>query len=353
LAPLSSISTRNLIFLLFIACCIASSLSCRFSPLTPADVAIHNPYSSFDYCLRVKDSTTIGMAINLSLPAAEYQWETSLGSIRGHGNRVTYIASGGGGTARIHLRVLSGTTVLSERRYSIFVYKQLVLLRADDLKYFGSDIFPPQWERFIGYIKSKGIVAALGLIGRSLDQGSPAYDAMVASLQSSGSFEIWNHGYTHDITPQWDEFRNTSYDDQKNHLMLTQNLASQKLDITLHAFGAPGGYIDSNTTKAIDQIDDIKIWFGGDPRSKKTIVGPSGCFIESPTFVPNYQNFIKTYSADTSFYMLYCHPFEWNEAQFETFQKIIDYLMEEGVTFVTPTQYYESFASKRNVRANG
>ena len=333
--------------------CITMNPCCRFSLLSPDDVVARNAFSSYDCCLKVKDSTTIQVSLDSSAANPIYQWRTSIGRIEGQGNQVMFIAPDTGGIARVHLSVLSGATLLYERNFSILVYKQLVILAADDLKFFISDILPPQWDRFISYIKSKGIVSGIGLIGRSLVEGNSSYLALVASLQSSGNFEIFNHGYTHDLTPQWDEFQNTTYDFQKEHLLLTQDLAQSTVNITLHAFVAPGGYIDSNTIKAIDEIDDIKIWFGGDPRSTKIVLNEPYCHIESPTFYPNYQEFVSRYSPDSGLYVFHFHPYEWDDRGFGDFQKIIEYLIQEGVTFVTPTQYYESFASKTSVKAGG
>ncbi len=344
---------RKIAFIFFMVCCISMNPSCNFISLSPEDVVVHNPFSSFDCCLRVKDSTTIRIDLVSSPTNPQYQWETSIGTIEGQGNQVTYIAADSAGTSRVHLRVLSGNSVVYEKYFAIFVYKQVVLLKADDLKYFISDILPPQWDRFIGYIKSKNIVAGLGLIGYSLVEGSPSYSATVASLQRSGNFEIWNHGYTHELQGQFDEFQNTTYDFQMNHLLLTQNLAKEKLDITLHAFGAPGDYIDSNTTKVIDAVDDITVWFNGDPHSKKVVLSVGGCYIESPIFHPNYPDFVSAYSPDSGRYLFQFHPYEWDDNGFENFQRIIEYLMQAGVTFVTPTQYYESFSSKTIVRATG
>lgn len=317
------------------------------------DVVVHNAFSSFDCCLRVKDSTTIRIDLNSPPTNPLYQWETSVGGIEGQGNQVTYIAPDSGGTSRVHLRVLSGNSLLYEKYFAIFVYKQLVILKADDLKFFISDILPPQWDRFIGYIKSKDIVAGLGLIGYSLVEGNSSYCALVASLQRSGNFEIWNHGYAHELQEQSDEFRNTSYEFQMNHVLLTQDLAKAKLDITLHAFGAPGDAIDSNTIKVVDAVDDITVWLNGDPHSKKVVLSVGGCNIESPTFHPNYPEFVNAYSPDSGHYLFQFHPYEWDDQGFEEFQRIIEYLIQAGVTFVTPTQYYESFSSKTSVRASG
>ena len=93
-----------------------------------------------------------------------------------------------------------------------------------------------------------------------------------------GSFEIWNHGYNHKLNginengETYHEFWNTTSDYQKEHLEKTQELALEKLGITLRAFGAPGNNHDSITLDVMNENDDIKVWFYGNPESNKIVL---------------------------------------------------------------------------------
>ena len=51
---------------------------------------------------------------------------------------------------------------------NIIVYKQLIILKADDLNYSSGYIIPLGFQRFIDYVEKKEILASLGIIGNSL-----------------------------------------------------------------------------------------------------------------------------------------------------------------------------------------
>ena len=335
--------------------CIAFTVGCRHAILDPQDVVVRNPYASYVRCLRTADSVTIRVSVGSATAGATYEWETNGGSVLGNGATVTYVAPPTPGPVTVRVRVAGPASVLLEKEITIYVYNQLVMLKADDLTYYSNDLLSPRWFRFLDLIRSRNIVAGLGLQGYSLTAGNDAWCTLLSSLQLSGRFEIWNHGYTHELNQvdsrggTFDEFQNTTEDFQRNHLMMTQNLARTKLGLTLHAFGAPGNAIDANTTKVIDGADDISLWMNGDPGSSKLVVRESDCLIESPTFHPNVQEFTNAYNAAERLYLFQCHPDDWNEQGFRDFETILDYLSQRGVTFVTPTQYAVSFSSRAAV----
>ena len=122
-------------------------------------------------------------------------------------------------------------------------------------------------------------------------------------------------------------------------MLKTQNLAKEKLGITLHTFGAPGNKIDENTVKVIDELDDIKVWYYGLKESSKMVLNRT-VNIESPTGNPNYQKFINNYKPQNNYLALQIHPNRWDDTKFDEFKKIIDYLIGEGFTFIKPYEYY-------------
>jgi Uncharacterized protein conserved in bacteria (DUF2334) len=350
---------KRMLFLYLIVPCVLMNQGCTISFLGPENDTAYNAFSSFDCCLRIGDSTKILMDLNSTDTNLVYQWETTLGRIEGQGKEVTYVAPDGKGSSIIHVKVLSGQSVLSEKFFSIYIYKQLVILKADDLTFYSSDVLSPNWFRFIDYIKNQNIVAGIGIKGYSLADGNSSYDALVTSLQRGGYFEIWNHGYTHllngtnELGELYDEFQNTSYEYQQQHLMMTQNLAKAKLDLTLHTFGAPGNSIDDNTLRAIDQNNDIKVWLDGDDRSKKVVLKEEGCFIEYPIFSPSFQSFLTDYSSNKVYYVFQVHPNKWSDRGFDEFTKIITHLKEADVTFITPYEYYCNFYLHADLRGTG
>ena len=191
---------------------------------------------------------------------------------------------------------------------------------------------------------SENLKAGLGLIGNSLEGSNPAYIARIQDAYRSGHFEIWNHGYDHmlNVTSQPGqyirEFYGTSYAHQTEHLLKTQNLAKEKLGITLHAFGAPYDHSDQNTVRVIDETDDIRVWFFGDPVSSKCVLGRYAD-IEFPVHNPDYEKFLQDYDSEKEYLVFEIHPNSWDDPRFEQFEKIIDWLKAADVTFVTPYEY--------------
>ncbi|MCJ8013528.1 polysaccharide deacetylase family protein [Paenibacillus sp. KQZ6P-2] len=221
---------------------------------------------------------------------------------------------------------------------------QWIILKADDLIYDSVHTLPAGFNKFIEYISRKQIKASLGIIGRSLETDVTAYFDALQEIHSSGLFEIWNHGYQHLLRGRkvrgemFDEFQNTSSEYQYDNMLKTQQLAKTKLGITLRTFGAPGNAIDDNTVKAIEQIDEIKVWLFGKPSGKLVLY--RYCDIEYPTLKPDYSKFVEHYTTQRDYLVLQVHPKEWSKEDFMEFEKIIDFLLTKDVAFITPYDFY-------------
>jgi len=275
---------------------------------------------------------------------AEFKWLTSIGTIRGSGRHVTYYAPSEEGWITIKVIIFDGISMISDS-VDILIYKQIIILKADDLEDNSSGIIPIRWEKFISYCQANDIKANMGLIGNSLNNANPSFVSYLKSIMQCELFEIWNHGYDHIVGQTnsygetYSEFQNTSYEYQKNQLLKTQNLAKKMLGIKLRAFGAPGNKIDENTSKALDEIDEIKIWFFGLENSKKLIL-KHFLDIEFPTHHPVFEKFLEKYDSKIKCIVFQIHPNSWGEQDFEEFTKIIDYLTEQEVTFLKVYEYY-------------
>ena len=55
---------------------------------------------------------------------------------------------------------------------------------------------------------------------------------------------------------------------------------------------------------------------------------------------PNLGNFMEAYDPEQPYLVLEVHPDEWNEAGHAGFQRIVEFLLGEGVVFTTPYEYY-------------
>jgi peptidoglycan/xylan/chitin deacetylase (PgdA/CDA1 family) len=62
--------------------------------------------------------------------------------------------------------------------------------------------------------------------------------------------------------------------------------------------------------------------------------------IEYPTFVPRYDRFVDGYvhNRGRDYFVIQGHPWHWNDHDFGEFVKIVDFLIGQGTTFVTPSE---------------
>jgi peptidoglycan/xylan/chitin deacetylase (PgdA/CDA1 family) len=221
---------------------------------------------------------------------------------------------------------------------------QIIILKADDIRRDPEHILSPRWQKFITYIIDQNIQASLGLIGNSLEGEHPAYFDRLKEIHNSPHFELWHHGYDHVLNATNDrgetycEFSNTPFEHQLDHLHRTQDLAQEKLDITFHTFGAPGNKIDDTTCVAIDQIDDLEVWFYGHPQSQKYLLKRS-INMEHPTHNPDFAAFKTQYNPQIECLTLQGHPNSWDDQRFHQFDLIIQFLKQQGCTFALPYAY--------------
>jgi len=247
----------------------------------------------------------------------------------------------------------SNVTNSSPTNNLIQEHGQVVVIKADDLRFDSENIISDKWLRFFNYIERKNLKASIGVIGKSLSIGNNSYFSYLKYLAKSNNFELWNHGYLHllngenDKGEKYHEFWNRSFEYQKEHLLFTQNMAKEKLGINFHGFGAPGNNIDSNTVKAIEEIPEIKVWFYGNKNSSKLVLD-LGAIIEVPTGVPNYEAFVNHARIDNDVLTLQVHPNQWSQKEFDEFKRIIDYLVEKDVTFMNGYEYYQLLQKERN-----
>lgn len=227
----------------------------------------------------------------------------------------------------------------------IFIYKQFVLLKADDLIFDPKNTVSFKWNKFFEYSLENEIICNIGIIGNSLEHGDHNYRTYIKTLINSYNFEIWNHGYNHIVNftfssgKTFSEFQNTTYEYQKNALEKTQILCRKFLDFTPIAFGAPGNAIDSTTTDVINENINIKIWYYGFKNSEKLLLDRKS-EIEFPYGIPDYSKFIENYNSEDQVVTLQVHPNMWNYQNFAEFEKIIDFLKSQNVTFITASDYY-------------
>ncbi|MDQ1355552.1 MAG: hypothetical protein QG657_5862 [Acidobacteriota bacterium] len=300
--------------------------------------------------VKIKQSLTLTVQIyggNTDPQQYSFRWWTTAGTITkiAPGNKAAFIAPDQKCSAEIGVEVKDKNNTTSTQTVSIIVYKQVAILKADDVICASGGIMPPRWQTFLEYMTQKHIKVCIGLVGNSLEHGNSSYIERLKELSQLEYFEIFNHGYDHLLYQvdengnQYCEFFNTPWEQQKEHLLKTQNLSKDKLGITLHTFGAPGNMIDNNTTKAIESVADLKIWLYGNPSLTKLVLNKWG-LIETSTGYPDYDAFLKKYDPTVDYYVFQIHPNRFTPESLEVFKKILDYLIQQQVTFLLPYEYY-------------
>ncbi len=145
------------------------------------------------------------------------------------------------------------------------------------------------------------------------------------------------------------EFSGTSYAFQKAHFDSATNIIKTKLGIQMHSFGAPYNQNDTTCLRVINEDTNYKnIMFSQVTPSAGVgfISLTNRVFIESATGVPDSAYFMASYLSKKSTYTDYMvmqgHPYAWTtDAKQLEFQKIVNFLISEGVVFCTPYEYWQ------------
>ena len=219
----------------------------------------------------------------------------------------------------------------------------IIILKLDD---FTEPTQP--WDDVARYIVNKNIKAGIGIIGKCLNTDNHDMFDWVKSVNETGNFEFWNHGYNHEKNSKGLEFFGTSTEEQYSSLEMTQKLGKEKLGIVFSTFGAPWNTTDHNTILALEKIPDIKIWMHGDSRcNTKICLKPSNISCEfykdKNKFFVEFERFKEQYDQKESheYLILQFHPTNWNKKQIlREFFKILNYLIEKpNVKFMTPNEF--------------
>lgn len=332
---------KNLLFMTVLSLIFIISAFSFYPPNINSNFDI--TYSKF---VRVNESAKIIITSKSeSLNKYTLKWEASLGRIESNGSEAVFHAPDSTGEARIKLDMYFEDKLSKSVSFNVSIFKQLVILKADDLIYDKSKVISENWTRFLHYVVSDKIKASVGLIVNSLETEDERYSGLLKYLNRTGYIELWIHGYDHRlgaIYPNgepYDEFRNSSLEFQKNQIKKALDLSMQKLGFTMQTFGAPGNAIDDNTKIALNAFNEIKVWFFGREGSNKLVLGRSA-EMEYPVGNPDFTSFVKNHDQKSSYIVFQIHPNMWNENQFNEFTKIISYLIEQKLTFILPFEFY-------------
>ena len=215
----------------------------------------------------------------------------------------------------------------------------IVILRFDDFRPNVIDAF----NSAIAVLDKYDIGASCGVIGSQL--GDETLYQAIRDVHANGA-EIWHHGYTH----KGDEFKGATAESVVENFAKTLNLIKENCGIDITSFCAGYNNTDSVAVKAIQEnFPQIKaIMSSEDEADAATTVvnlratttietageGGSGTVVNPEAFKASYETL-----KGNEYVVIYCHPGAWKrDADFENLDEIIQYLLEQGATFMQPTQ---------------
>lgn len=227
--------------------------------------------------------------------------------------------------------------------------KPMVILKLDDL-WFEEGLVHPGWIKVVDFLDSMEVKGTIGIVGNSLEEGDATYFNWIKERHIEG-YEIWHHGFCHCRHKEGDieirEYRGEDLAAQTESLLKTQQLAQEKLGITLRSFGAPYNSTDEYTASALAEIPALKVWMykeTDEPTDKCLLPRIAEVNIEYPVHQPDFEQFKAGYEQfkNEPVLVIQGHPRSWagDENRFEEFKRIIFFLVKEKVTFVTPYGYY-------------
>ena len=222
--------------------------------------------------------------------------------------------------------------------------KVTIVLKLDDMQQKRGAI-PATWQRVYDYTEERGIAFSAGVICNSLEGEAPAYFEGLKAWEASGRVELWNHGYDHKMWKEGEtrirEFKGSGYEHQLQHMQRSQDLGREKLGLTFVTFGAPFNGTDADTENVLAQMPGLKVWLYGAKRKQLSLQVLKRNYklnLEPKTGQLDYEQFKTAFLSQSpgKVLVLQGHPMLWDDAEFEVFKQIIEFLEAQNVSFVLP-----------------
>ncbi len=219
------------------------------------------------------------------------------------------------------------------------MYRKSVIIKADDLRARVS----PNWRRFINWAEDRSYSVGLGLICNSLAI-APDSDIDYLKALARWGFELWLHGWDHEIGEETAEFQGHSLARQKRHINASLSWAERKLGITLTTFGAPGNRSDRATALALQSSPQLKVWFdSGTARSVQDVIGIDWIAESTTGRLRSFEDYTErvTNLSENDVIVLQIHPAEWNDSDLGLFGRMVDHSVHSlERRLMTPYGYY-------------
>jgi len=203
----------------------------------------------------------------------------------------------------------------------------------------------PGATNLIEYCAKRGIKCTFGVIGKGIEETNDIYCDWIKELHKSGMVEFWNHGYGE---PPNAEFMGP-YEQQLDSLRKTQDVAMRKFGFTFTTFGPHNSDHNADTVKALKEIPEIKVMFYMRNNLVKdaSVMSLPRTNIENPVGQAKFDEFKKSFDQrkGASPVVLQLHLWAFDEKDpvknknFAELIKVIDFLLEDGWTFMTASEY--------------
>jgi len=217
----------------------------------------------------------------------------------------------------------------------------IVILRFDDFRPNAIDAF----NSAIAVLDKYDVEASCGVIGSQL--GDEALYQAIIDVHANGA-EIWSHGYEHTGT----EFKGATAESVVENFAKTLNLIKENCGIDITSFCAGYNNTDSVAVKAIQEnFPQIKAIMSSEDEAdaattvvnlRATTTFEGGTDSLSKIDIDGFKAEYETLKHN-EYVVIYCHPGSWKAGDFDKFDEIVQYLLEQGATFMQPTEAAEHY----------
>ncbi len=214
--------------------------------------------------------------------------------------------------------------------------RPVIVLKFDDL---GKAASVTGFDRIAKILEEKNITGSFGIVANHFASTSNASVFPYVQKWDEQGIEMWSHGYKHTK----EEFSTDPYETQYENFKNALDIVKEKTGVEIKVFGSPHNNSGRDTLIMVkDNFPEINTFFHGfvDDNVSSVYHLRNHCGIEVGTGVTDYNYFLLEYSQQKyhSHLFIQTHPGQWKEADFVNFEKMLDYLIADGCTFMTPSQ---------------
>lgn len=226
---------------------------------------------------------------------------------------------------------------------AVFNPAKVIIIKADDFK------VPTQaWTNFMASSRSRGVKVGLGAVVKDIPGDAPTAQWM-QDQQAVGDVEFWNHGWDHSTwttggTTYW-EFSGSGLSFQQTHFSDAQAGLLGASGRNCISFGAPYNQTDANTMAVMNATPAVRLFFTYNASAARNAglaarVSTIGIIAEAATGKPLASSFINSYpNGPAGPVSLQFHPAAFTAPDLAEYEKIIQFLIGKGYTFMLPAEY--------------